>query len=172
MFGHFCNINTINTTPPIRNQLIPRIFFSGTLFDHEDREYGVVRSRRNTMKRILTRVHIDYFMNLPHDVFMNRMSYYKYALDLLGIGEPNIRTFEILWSGSLRLAERSNLKWNFDDDFCDETYFSDEIELYNNLKKLEESPDLYNKCLMKQNEILHKYMNLPCLRNYIEGKMK
>lgn len=172
MFGKFCNIDTIISPPPIRNEIIPRIFFSGTLFEHKDPVFGIIRNRRNMMERITTLVNIDYQNNLPHDVFMTVMSKYKYSLDLLGMGDPNIRTFEILWSNSLRLAERSNLKWNFDDDFCEETYFSDEIELFNKLMLLENNTDLYNKCLQKQNYILSTYMNVSVLRNYIEEKMK
>jgi hypothetical protein len=70
------------------------------------------------------------------------------------------------------LAERANLKWNFDDDFCEETYFSNEHELYDKLLKLESNAVLYNKCLRKQKEIVAKYMNIQHLRNYIECKMK
>jgi hypothetical protein len=172
MFGKFCNIDTISSTPPIRNRVIPRIFFSGTLFEHKDPVYGIVRSRKNIMEKINNLLNVDYKNNLPHDVFMSTMSNYKYSLDLLGVGDPNIRTFEILWSNSLRLAERSDLKWNFDDDFSEETYFSDERELLNKLIMLEKDPKLYNKCLQKQQYIVATYMNISVLRNYIELKMK
>jgi len=172
MFGKFCNIDTVISPPPIRSKIIPRVFFSGTLFEHKDPVYGINRSRRNTMEKIKTLINVDYQNNLPHDVFLSTLSNYKYSLDLLGIGDPNIRTFEILWSNSLRLAERSNLKWNFDDDFCEETYFSDEIELFNKLMLLENDIELYNKCLQKQKYIVSTYMNVSSLRNYIEEKMK
>jgi hypothetical protein len=172
MFGKFCNINTIISAPLICNEIIPLIFFSGTLFEHKDSVFGIFRNRKNTMEKINTLINVDFYSNLPHDVFMTAMSKYKYSLDLLGIGDPNIRTFEILWSNSLRLAERSNLKWNFDDDFCEETYFSDEHELFNKLLLLENNNDLYNKCLQKQKYIVSTYMNVSALRNYIEEKMK
>jgi len=172
MFGKFCNIDTIISTPPTYNERIPRVFFSGTLFDHEDPVYGIFRNRRKTMEKITRLIHIDYTNNLPHDVFLSTLSKYKYALDLLGVGDPNIRTFEILSSNSLRIAERSNLTWNFDDDFCEETYFSDEIELVNKLLLLENNPDLYTRCLEKQKYIVSTYMNVSALRNYISEKMK
>jgi hypothetical protein len=172
MFGNFCNINTLISTPPTRNIIIPRVFFSGTLFEHNDPVYGIFRNRRKTMEKITRFINVDYQNNLPHDVFLSALSNYKYSLDLLGVGDPNIRTFEILWSNSLRLAERSNLKWNFDDDFCEETYFSNEMELFNKLMLLENDTALYNKCLQKQKYIVSTYMNVSALRNYIEEKMK
>jgi len=39
--------------------------------------------------------------NLNYSDFINTIRDSKYSLDLLGIGDPNKRTFEILLSGSL-----------------------------------------------------------------------
>jgi len=172
MFGKGCNINTVNFQKSHINKIIPGIFFSGTLFKHVDNEYGIIRNRQEIMEKIIKKVPINMYSNLPHDIFMNKLNHYKYSLDLLGVGDPNIRTFEILSSNSLRIAERSNFKWNFDDDFCEETYFYNENDLYNKLLKLENDVNLYNYCLQKQNFIVSKYMNFKTLRNYIEEKMK
>jgi hypothetical protein len=100
---------------------------------------------------------------------MNEMINSKYSLDLLGVGDPNIRTFEILCSGSLRIGERTNLKWTFDDEFYEETIFDDANDLLYKIIRLENDPELYKKCLDKQNEIVRKYMNLDYLKKYIES---
>lgn len=49
--------------------------------------------------------------------FLNVMRKSKFSLDLLGAGDPNKRTFEILLSGSLMISEKSDLVWPFDVDF-------------------------------------------------------
>ena len=108
---------------------------------------------------------------LYHDDYMNEMIISKYSLDLLGVGDPNIRTFEILSSGSLRLGEKSNLKWTFEEEFCEETIFEDENDLLTKLLKLENYPELYKKCINKQNEIVEKYMNSNILKEYIFEKI-
>lgn len=91
----------------------------------------------------------------------------KFGLDLLGVGEPNKRTFEILLSGSLMLSEKNNLKWPFEEEFSKETIFSDHIDYFEKLKRLREDSDLYNKCLKQQYYIVNKYFNIKWLKNYI-----
>ena len=91
----------------------------------------------------------------------------KYSLDLLGCGDPNIRTFEILSSGSLRLSQRSNIKWTFDEEFCEETIFDNENDLLEKLIRLESNIDLYKKCIDKQNYIVRTCMNKNSIKKYI-----
>jgi spore maturation protein CgeB len=91
----------------------------------------------------------------------------KYCLDLLGVGDPNVRTFEIISCGSLRIAQRSNLTWNFEEDFCEETYFDDENDLFNKINLMNSDGALYQKCLDRQNYIVQKYMNVKCLKEYV-----
>ena len=98
---------------------------------------------------------------------MRELASSKYCLDLLGVGDPNIRTFEILSVRSLRIGQRSNLKWPFPDEFCEETIFDDENDLFEKINKLESSPELYIRCLQKQNDIVDKYMNPIYLKRYI-----
>jgi hypothetical protein len=173
MFGYNCNIDTINTPLSVSTSPIIKeeLFFCGTLFQHEDKEYGLIRNRFITLKKISVNLHVYYSFNVDYNLYLNSMNRFKYSLDLLGVGDPNKRTFEILSTNSLRLAERSTLKWPFEEDFPDLIYFSDDIELCKNLKKLESDPELYNTCLLKQKEIVSKYMSIPFIQNYIQEKL-
>lgn len=172
IFGHQCNIEMI-TDLFYKNkselEKISRIFFSGTPFIHIDNEYGIIRNRREMMISIQNILNIYNPGHLPHELFMNEMINSKYSLDLLGVGDPNIRTFEILCSGSLRISQRSNLKWTFDDEFCEETIFDNANNLLEKIIRLENDSELYKKCIDKQNEIVRKYMNLDYLKKYIES---
>lgn len=173
-FGNRCNIENvsdlfyknINT-----DEKICRIFFSGTPLVHIDNEYGLIRNRRDMLINIQTLLNIHNPGQLPHELFMNEMKNSKYSLDLLGVGDPNTRTFEILCSGSLRIGERSNLKWTFDDEFCEETIFDNANDLLEKIINLENDPELYKKCIDKQNEIVRKYMNIDSLKKYILEKI-
>ena len=169
IFGHTPIIDLLNDkySEKTKYEKINRIFFSGTLFVHDDDVSGVHRNRRDIMQKLLSKINIHIEHSLPHEVMMQKMGESKYCLDILGVGDPNIRTFEILSCGSLKIAQRTNLKWNFDDDFCEETFFDDENDFYEKILHLEQNPDVYDKCLNKQNEIVNKYMNVDCLKNYL-----
>jgi hypothetical protein len=169
-FGHRCNIENVSDLfykNINMDEKICRIFFSGTPLVHIDTEYGVMRNRRDMLINIQSLLNIHNPGQLPHELFMNEMENSKYSLDLLGVGDPNTRTFEILCSGSLKIGQRSNLKWTFDDEFCEETIFDNANDLLEKIKNLENYPELYKKCIDKQNEIVRKYMNVDVLRNYI-----
>ena len=165
-FGHECNIDIINSLSfsPIKYR---RIFFSGSLLIHDDKIYGLYRNRKDIFEKITNKIQIYAIWNVPNDIFMKEMKESKYSLDLLGVGDPNTRTYEILSSGSLKLGQRSNLKWPFEDDFCEETIFDDENDLLEKITQLENDEELYKKCIVKQNEIVEKYMNAEYLKNYI-----
>jgi hypothetical protein len=174
IFGYQCNIDMLgNHSNYNQNGMskIPRLFFSGTLFRHEDSIYNIIRDRRNFYGKLISKNKIYNPGQLPHDVFMRELASSKYCLDLLGVGDPNIRTFEILSVGSLRIGQRSNLKWPFSEDFCAETIFDDENDLCEKIKTLESNPELYNTCLQKQNYIVDKYMNANYLRSYLLESM-
>jgi len=144
-----------------------KIYFSGSLLIHDDDTYNHHRNRQSIMNKILQKWNIYFSHHLSHEQYIQELCSSKYCLDLLGVGDPNIRTFEILSSGSLKISQRSNLKWNFDDDFCEETIFDDENDFYNKMVVLETYPEIYEKCLKKQNEIVDKYMSKEYMRKYI-----
>lgn len=148
-----------------------RIYFSGSLLIHDDDIYNHHRNREIIMEKLKQKWNIYFSHQLSHEQYIIELCSSKYCLDLLGVGDPNIRTFEILSSGSLRISQRSNIKWNFDDDFCEETIFDDENDFYTKMVLLETHPEIYEKCIKKQNEILHKYMSKQYLRQYIENSI-
>lgn len=173
IFGQRCNIDMITNlfNNAISHNKIPRIFFSGSYLHHIDNVYGIERNRREIINKITNKLHIYNPGHIPHEIYMNEIANSKYCLDLLGVGDPNIRTFEILSCKSLRIAQRSNLKWNFDDYFCEETIFDNENDLLDKIIRLENDPMLYQQCLDKQNEIVRKHMNINSLQTYILDKI-
>lgn len=172
IFGYQCNIDMLHNftnNPLIRsNNIINRIFFAGSLLHHIDPVYKIERNRQDIFCKIQNRIgnYLQSF-RLPHEEYINEMKQSKYCLDLLGVGDPNVRTFEILSCGSLRIAQRSNLTWNFQEDFCEETYFDDENDLFNKITLMNSDDALYQKCLDRQNYIVSKYMNVDCLKEYV-----
>ena len=172
IFGHHCNIDMLNDLYYKRYEnieKIPRIFFSGQLFTHIDDLYEVYRYRLDMYKKILNKIGIHNPGYLNHTIYMSEISKSKYSLDLHGVGDPNRRTFEILSCGSLLMRQKCNLKWPFDDEFCEETIFNDENEFLEKIIFLENNPDVYNKCLQKQKYIVENYMNIDYLRNYLKN---
>jgi hypothetical protein len=171
IFGKECIIHSLLNFEPNTleiHQKKKQIYFTGTLFHHIDNEYPVNRNRAEMFHRINGKIpELVRFQWMNHGEYINEMRNSLFCLDLLGVGDPNIRTFEILSSGSLRITQRSSLKWNFDDDFCEETYFDNENELQEKIYRLINEPKLYKKCLDKQNFIISTYMQREYLSNYI-----
>jgi len=144
-----------------------RIFFTGTLFIHNDEQLNYVRDRRSIYNKIQ-----KYIYNpgrLHYNIFLSEIRNSKYSLDLNGVGEPNKRTFEILSQGSLMISEYNDLKWPFEegDEFNHELKFKDEKEFYKIMDKLNKNPDFYKNCLENQNKIFNKYFNLEWIKCYI-----
>jgi hypothetical protein len=146
-----------------------RIFYTGGLYHHIDNKFNININRSgmyNQISRFLTN---PGFMD--NNTFMKFIRESNYSVDLLGAGNPNIRTFEILVSGSLMLQQKNDLIWPFSEKFSEECYFSDGNEFANNLQKFNNDNNLYNQCLFNQYEIVNKYFNKKWLRNYIIEKM-
>jgi len=173
-FGHECNLDILNNFEKnidSSNNKMSRIFFSGSPVVHIDETYGIIRNRKEMLLKIMGKINLYTPGYLPNDAFIAEMKKSKYSLDLLGVGDPNTRTYEILSCGSLRLGQRSNLKWTFDANLCEETIFDDENDLLEKIIRLENEEGLYEKCMANQNEIVSKYMNNVVLRNYIMDKL-
>jgi hypothetical protein len=146
-----------------------RIFFSGALFtDH----YNIKRDRLRIYNKIKNIIYNPGFQN--YNNFINIMRDSKYSLDLLGVGDPNKRTFEILLSGSLMISEYNDLLWPFDNNetFSKETIFKNENDFFYVINELSKDKDLYLKCLKNQYTIVKKYFNKDWLRNYITKKIQ
>jgi hypothetical protein len=173
MFGHTSLIEKID------RQLVPketyfsrkmdRVFYTGGLYHHQSDEFGVNVDRFHIYNQIKNLITNPGYMH--NNVFLNYISNSKFSLDLLGAGNPNIRTFEILISGSLLLQEKNDLIWPFSEKFSEECYFKDGMEFNNNLYKLNHNPELYLSCLEHQYNIVNKYFNKEWLKNYILSKI-
>ena len=166
MFGETSIIEKINK-PPIQSisNKIKRIFFSGTIFKHEDHELKWYRNRYIIYDKIK---HIIYNPgNIPYHRFLELLTESSFALDLNGVGDPNKRTFEILAQGSLRMSEYNNLKWPFEESFSDETIFTDADSFMHKIQLLATNDELYSQCFANQNFIYNKYFNTDWIKCYI-----
>jgi hypothetical protein len=142
-----------------------RVFFSGTLFEHNDTQINYHRSRKNTYRDIQDLIYNPGI--LPYDLYLKEISSSKFALDLNGVGDPNKRTFEILSQGTLMISEYNTLRWPFNDTFPTETIFKTATEFRSKINELMEDEQLYYRCLNAQQSIYAKYFNRNWLRSYI-----
>jgi len=146
-----------------------RIFFTGGLYKHEDSQYNIIRDRVSIYNKIHRYIYNPGRLN--YNIFLEQLRNSMFSLDLLGVGEPNKRTFEILLSGSLLISEKHDMKWPFDDEFCDEVFFKDEVDFYNKISLFQSDFNLYLKCLNKQYDIVKKYFNKEWIKTYIISKI-
>jgi hypothetical protein len=152
---------------------VNRVFFTGTIFsaDYNYPDMDIKRDRKELYNKI--RNYIYNPGNLHYNIFIDKLRNSKFALDLLGVGDPNKRTFEILMSGSLMISQFNNLLWPFDNNesFSKETVFKNEEEFLSIINNLSNDKELYLKCLENQYNIVKKYFNKEWLRNYILSKI-
>lgn len=173
MFGEIsiiekCDRELVSKEEYFKNKF-KRVFFTGGLYKHEDPQYNIVRDRISIYNKIQRYIYNP--GRLHYNIFLEQLRNSMFGLDLLGVGEPNKRTFEILLSGSLLISEKHDMKWPFDDEFCDEIFFSNEREFYDKVFRLYNDNNLYLKCLNKQYDIVRKYFNKEWIRNYIISKI-
>jgi hypothetical protein len=170
IFGYRCNMDMLEYPREQANIKLNRLFFAGSIFTHNDDVYGIRRDRDSMINaiNIVFPPGILHVSHYDYERYMEEMGKSKFALDLLGCGDPNIRSFEIFSTGTLRIAQRSNLKWNFDEDFAEETYFDNEVDLLSKLFRLMDDNELYERCLLQQQYIVKKYMNVNYLKKYVE----
>jgi hypothetical protein len=149
-----------------------RIFFTGALFTDKDYYYNMNRDRLCIYNKIKSLIYNP--DNLNYSDFINTIRDSKYSLDLLGVGDPNKRTFEILLSGSLMISEYNDLLWPFDNNesFSKETIFKNDAEFFYIINELSKDNELYLKCLRNQHDIVKKYFNKEWLRDYITKKIE
>ena len=154
------------------------LFFCGALYSCNNSHDGSLRDRKGIIEKIIekfkdSKVKLNIPDKKPHYIYLNSIQKSKYCLDVIGAGDPNLRTFEILHCGSLLISQRTTLVWNFTDiGFCEETIFDDENDLYEKMNRLNLDDELYKKCLDRQNYIVKTYMNLEYMRSYIQNKIK
>lgn len=164
MFGDVSIIEKIQHSEYDNNKL-NRIFFSGTLFNHEDLQINYYRNRIKIYNEIKNFIYNP--GNLPYPIFIKELRNSKYSLDLNGVGDPNKRTFEILSQGSLRISEYNDLKWPFDEEFSSETIFKNSEDFFQKILALENNKELYINCMNNQMYIYKKYFNSKWIKTFI-----
>lgn len=168
MFVKPCVLDMIiNSKTNTENNKINRAFWAGALYNHIDDNNKVYRMRHQMFEQIKDSID-SYF--LPENDYINKIQQYKVVVDLIGVGEPNKRTLEILSNNTLMLTMCSELVWGFEegDDFHPDTFFSTANEFKYKLNKLLNNEEHYRICLEQQQKIVKKYFNKKWLRGYIE----
>ena len=168
MFGEVSIIEKLLEKNYTESEKINRIFFTGTLFHHNDEQIGYIRDRITIYNKIKNFIYNP--GKLGYNDFLKCIRESKYSLDLNGVGDPNKRTFEILSQGSLMISEYNDLKWPFNEEFYEETIFKTPEELILKINNLENNQDLYKKCLENQQNIFNKYLNIKWIKKYIKDK--
>jgi len=167
MFGQYSIIQIIDYKRKLSPNAIKHLYFSGTLFNHFDEKYNNYHRSRQDIYQKIGHVVYNAGNNIPFNNYLDNMNNFKFCLDLNGVGDPNRRTFEIFSQGSLRISEYNDLKWCFDEDFCEETIFKDENDFFIKYNRLCNDDELYKKCLDRQNYIVDKYYNKDWIKSYI-----
>ena len=175
MFGDKSLIEKIDTELANKTEYFkqkrPVCFFSGCQtsehFYNYDKDTNIIRDR----KYFYDRIHHYLYNpgNMSYVNFINTLRNSKFSIDLLGAGDPNKRTFEIVLSGSLMISQYSNLLWPFEDNetFSKETVFKNDTEFISVINNLQNDNELYLKCLINQYNIVTKYFNKEWIKNYV-----
>jgi hypothetical protein len=169
MFVKPCVLGMVlNSTNNTSENRINKALWAGAMYNHIDTKNGVRRMRQDMFEEIRDYIDTSYF---SENEYINMIRKYKIVVDLIGVGDPNKRTFEILSNGSLMLTMCYNLEWGFDegDNFHPDAFFSTAEEFKQKLDKLINNEEHYKECLNQQERIIKKYFNKKWLRNYIES---
>lgn len=165
-------IDSINNLPIIdpSSKIMDAIWIGGT-YTHTDHNEGIVRDREGIYRDI--QPYITSCHQLPYHEYLNTLTKYAIAIDLVGVGDPNKRTFEILSSGSLLMTNITELNWGFDtgDSFSDLCVFLNGDDFLRKKTILLENKELYLEALNAQNNLIRKYFNKDTLRKYIMQKL-
>jgi hypothetical protein len=157
----------INPTKNTHENKINRAIWAGGLYNHVDNKNGVYRMRKDIYNQIEDCIDTGHF---SENDYINTLKKYKVAVDLIGVGDPNKRTFEILSNGTLMLSMCGDLAWGFDegDEFHPDTFFKTADEFRAKLDRILNDEAHYRVCLEQQQKIVNKYFNKQWLRQYIE----
>ena len=153
-------------TPKIMNAV-----YIGGHYKHENKDEGIIRDRTAIYEQI--KPYCDTIQNMSYSDYKNALESYAICLDLIGVGDPNKRTFEIFASGSLWMSNIDGLNWGFEegDSFSELCYFSDGADFLKKKTVLLENKDIYDKALKQQHRLVLKYFNKVALRNYILNRV-
>ena len=169
MFLKPCVLGLVLESPVEQLRQVERIhrcFWAGALYNHNDTFSKITRNRLDMYNDIKS--YVDTY-SLSEADYLKCLKSYSMAVDLIGVGNPNKRTFEILHAGTLLLSMNKELVWPFEkeDIFEEETFFSTKDEFKEKLFLLLTNQEVFHRCLLKQYFIVNKYFNKEYLSSYI-----
>ena len=143
--------------------------WAGTLYNHVDTNFQppIVRNRRAMFEQIKHR--LDIYQGLSHQEYVNEIRNHTIVVDLLGVGNPNKRTYEGFANGTLVLTMVKELEWGFEegDTFHPDTVFETASEFEQKLNRLLTDKAHYEHCLAIQNRLVEKYFGLNWMRSVL-----
>jgi hypothetical protein len=168
MFVKPCILGMVINAAGVRYEnKINGAIWAGGVYNHVDNKNGVYRMRKDIFNQIEDCIDTGYF---SENDYIATLKKYKVAVDLVGVGDPNKRTIEILSNGTLMLSMCGDLAWGFDegDEFHPDTFFKTASEFRDKLDRILNNEEHYRVCLEQQHKIVMKYFNKQWLRQYIE----
>ena len=169
MFVKPCVLKMCLSTSP-STYSINRAFWCGGLYDHSDPVNHVFRPRQQMYNQISK--YIDTIPHCSYDTYLATMRSYKIGVDLIGVGDPNKRTLELLHHGVLMMTMCTDLAWGFEegDSFHPDTLFKTADEFCVKLQRLLTDEEHYKQCYTQQMYITSKYFNKEWLRHFLCAK--
>ena len=165
-------LDSIDHIPTVElSSKIMEAIWIGGIYTHTDHNESIIRDREGIYRQI--QPYIVSHHQLPYHEYLNTLRNYAIAIDIIGVGDPNKRTFEILASGTMLMTNITELDWGFDkgDSFSDLCIFSNGDDFLRKKTALLENKELYQGALANQNHLIRKYFNKDALRNYITQKL-
>jgi hypothetical protein len=147
--------------------------WAGAIYNHVDGHFHppIVRNRKDMFERIKHKLTV--YNGLPIEEYIAAIRKHTIVVDLIGVGEPNKRTFEGFANGTLVMTMVKDLHWGFEegDAFHPDTLFSSGEEFEQKIDRLLHDKLHYNICLTVQNYLVDKYFNKDWMRTYILRKL-
>tara|TARA_B100001094_G_C18051073_1_gene730032 strand:- start:141 stop:1133 length:993 start_codon:yes stop_codon:yes gene_type:complete len=156
---------------------INKIWFSGSIYNHEDKILNTFTNRVNIMQELNKYNIIDIIPRKPHKEYLNTIGKYKYAISLMGCSSWGTRHYEILSQSTILFSQACNTIPNplnhifpFDNpeiQFSTYNFFDSPEDLYNKYLQLEQEPKLYENVLTNQIKVVKYYYNKNYIKNII-----
>ena len=143
--------------------------WAGSLYKHVDTNFQppIVRDRQGIYNKIKHR--LVTYSGLSQQAYLQKIREHAIVVDLLGVGEPNKRTFEGFANGTLVMTMIKDLEWGFEngDAFHPDTIFETAEEFEQKLNKFLMNEEHYQHCLDIQNRLVEKYFGLNWMRSFL-----
>jgi len=153
-----------------------KIWFSGSIYNHNDNIFNCYTSRKKIYKFIKKSKKIRFVSNMQHAEYLKNIGNYKYALSLMGCSSWGTRHFEILVQDTVLFSQRcdttpdpKNHVFPFEegDSFSEFNFFDSYEDLIKKYDILENDLEKYREVLKNQKLVIEKYYNYTNIKNYI-----